>query len=185
MRKLIISLVILFLLISEGKTQTPTNGIYRITKLSLKGNFSFADARLLQLMSSRPPSLRQRVLDRAELPPYTETLIENDLKQLIRFYRQEGFLDAVAIVAEKRINEKKHTVALVIEVIEGIPIKVESVAIDFDLHKEENQAAFLRSHVLAVLQLKPGKRFRDESFYRDVDRLQQALADLGYPYARI
>lgn len=144
-----------------------------IAEVVFIGNRSFDDDELSEAM---PKTGTGNFLFGQE---YIETDVDADLVQLEQFYRGKGFLDATATLVDRTYNADKTEVTITIEIKEGEPYVVRSVAI-------EGMTRFDPAVVIPELETKVGDRY--ESFFKifkDVTELRKKYYDEAYVNVRI
>ncbi len=156
---------------------------YEVRKISFKGNKTLDKEFLLERLTMKEVSWFQKRILKKDPYLYNDELINLDLERLHRIYQTEGFLEATVNLQPPKIDEKKKTVKLTIEIDEGKPVVVDSIS--FQLTDEECKVKMdsLTKKVLREVKLKPGDRFRDDGLKGDILTIENAFKNLGYAYA--
>lgn len=141
---------------------------FEVRKINFKGNKTLEKDFLLERMAMKEVSWLQKKLTKKEPFLYNYELIQLDLERLRRIYQSEGFLEAHVQLQPLKINEKKKTVKLTIEVKEGEAVVVDSI--DFELVEAAASVKTdsLAKEVLKEVKLEKGDRFRDEALLDDI-----------------
>ena len=105
--------------------------------------------------------------------------LEYDPLRVRDYYMQNGYLDAKVEKPFVRVDFDNYTSQMSYAITEGEIYTVENIYIyqEQEVTSEEN----LRKQV----KLKSGKPFNIQTFREDMDRLKNAVADLGYAYVDI
>src|SRR5690554_4427187 len=115
-----------FLLLAEI-FQLSAQENYEVRKITFKGNKTLKKDFLLEKMAINEVSWIEKVATKKEPFLFSRELMDLDLDRLKRIYQSEGFLQAEPSVKEILSNDKKQTVKIVIEVIEGEPVVTDTV----------------------------------------------------------
>lgn len=105
---------------------------------------------------------------------YSERKLRQDLVQLRKLYRQEGYRDVVVDFAPPRFSEDGSSVDLTILIDEGRLYRVASIDI-------VGVKAFTKEEVLARVKTKPGDPYTFERVMSDVRAIQRFYGERGYP----
>ena len=155
---------------------------YEIRNIGFRGNNTLDEEFLLERMALKEVSWLEKVLTDKEPVLYSKELVERDLERLIRIYQSEGFLEAKASLMEPKLNDKKETMKLMIEVKEGEPMIIDSVSVRFVSEMENVDVDSLQAKLFKNLELAKGERFRDAGLKTDIQQIKDALKSLGYAY---
>ncbi len=201
MRYLVLILFIGFLLTGGYGSRLFAQENYEIRNVKFHGNKTLSSSFLLDHMGIKKVSGLEKLLTKKQPSIYNETMISLAMERLTRTYQSEGFLDVKDSLLPPEMNNKKQTVKLTINIVEGKPVLVDSVKISLSPGKNEIRPVqsspgsgssiqslnfdSLRKKVIRKLELKKGKRFRDESLYNDVSLIEDALQQKGYAYANV
>jgi len=119
------------------------------------------------------PWSRKRYFDRRAF--------EADLKRIEAFYRDRGFPDARVRSFDIRLNEAQDKVDVIVDIVEGEPIRVEAIELrGFDVLPADRQRALQET-----LPLQPGRPLDRQLATASRERAVNALRDDGYPYAQV
>ncbi len=154
--------------IEEGKK------IY-ITSIEFTGNEIFSDKELKKVMLTEEKSIlswftNSGILDRDKL--------EYDTLQLTSFYNNHGYINVQVGEPGITYNEEKHGLNITIPIIEGDQYMVNTVGIEGDLIRPENE-------LLGYVEVDEEVAFNREVMYNDIDTLKNIYGDKGYAYADI
>ncbi len=160
---------------------------YGIRKISFRGNRILASDRLLKKITMYGTSSFQQTFLMKRPFIYDENILESDLKNLTRFYQQEGFLNVQIDLSNVQFDDKNRTVTISINVKENAPIEVRSIRYEF-ISDPENISLATREVVLkrhSSRGLKSGERFREELLDADKRDIINVLSNLGYAFPHI
>jgi len=143
----------------------------RIKAIKFKGNKAFNSFTLTMKTKTRAyfPIVWPGVLD--------DEIFERDLETLQRFYRANGYLDAV-VTADKKFDEKRKWLTLTVIVEEGALWHVRNISVtgNHDVPEEE-----LRE----VLEIEGGQAYRREDMRAQVRKIEFLYGDKGYIEAHV
>lgn len=148
-----------------------------VHSIEFEGNKSFSSEQLYKKIQTRV----QTFLRNTFLGPnakYIRTTVEEDLKTLLKFYRDEGFLDAAVGLKSVRFNKDKDRAFLTISVNEGRRYHVESVSI-------EGNQVFGTELLSKKVAIKPGDPYRKELLDKDIDAISEVYERGAYLYRHI
>jgi hypothetical protein len=122
-------------------------------------------------------------------PLYDPSVFERDLARIERWYRARGYYGARVLDARSTPDEALYgtatssdTIALQVDLTEGEPVLLHSVAIE----GTEGLEASLGSDLLeALAKLAPGDRFDEAAYDETRSTLTRTLRDAGYASAKI
>lgn len=183
MLKFLFRFIFLIVYFNGIALQVPAQDNYEVRKVTFKGNRTLDKDFLLERLAMKEVSWIEKVVLNNEPYLYNEELINLDLERLKKIYQSEGFLEANIALQPLKINDKKKTAKLTIEVKEGQPVLVDSIS--FELTGEAGNAKMdsLTKKVLRKVKLGPGNRFRDDGLMNDILIIENAFKNLGYAYA--
>ena len=137
-----------------------------VRKVDIEGHRTVTEKVLLELMQTRPGA----VLDRDVLASDVITLLER--------YRDEGYLQARIDSPGVAFNADSAAVDIVITVQEGPLVPIGKMELEGHCH-------FDRRSLENLMELRPGKIFRDDLLEADLDHILTAYENEGYPYAQV
>ncbi|WP_170830198.1 POTRA domain-containing protein [Williamwhitmania taraxaci] len=129
MRKILAEFVVVLIFTFGWSIVASAQENYAVRKVVFHGNKTLKKDILLDGMVLEPVSYLQKLLTKDEPSLYSTELINIDLKRLVSIYQSEGFLDAQAEVKSLKINDKRNTVKIIIQIQEGEPILIDTVSI--------------------------------------------------------
>lgn len=148
-----------------------------VTSIKLVGAKSVSHKKLIDGLAMRPPQRSFWVsVEKTYFDPLTHRL---DIKRIVAFYREQGFLSAKVVKAEvlKKGRVNRH---LVYYIEEGTRTKISRIKIDLA------QGSRLRPGALAsLLTVKEGSDFNYELYNLGLDELQRSLIKDGYAFAQV
>ena len=175
-------LLIIFLFLA-GTIQLLAQENYEVRKVTFTGNKTLNKDFLLEKMAIKEMSWVEKKITKKEPFLYSRELMTLDLERLKRIYQSEGFLNVKTKLQPLNVNEKKQTVKITIEVIEGEPIVSDNISMTIINNTEKLDADSLFSKISGKLNLKEGKRFRDEALKQDTRFVEDFLRSMGYAYS--
>jgi len=105
--------------------------------------------------------------------------LEYDPMRVRDYYMQHGYLDARVDRPFVRVDFDSYTAAMSYNVVEGEVYSVNDIVV-YQVEEVTDNAA-----LTALLKLEKGKTFNIKTFREDIDRLKNAVADLGYAYVDV
>lgn len=158
---------------------------FEVRNITFHGNKTLDEDFLLERMALKEVSYLEKLITNEEPFLFNRRMVELDIERLKRIYQSEGFLHVETSLKPLQINEKKQTVKLRIDVEEGEPILVDTVAILENEKLGEINMDSLQRKTFRDLQLRKGERFRDEALREDVVVVENAFRNLGYAYVQV
>lgn len=109
---------------------------------------------------------------------YKPDLLQDDLKAIEDFYHDEGYLKAVVLSHDEKLNAEKRRVAITLKVNEGVK---------YNLGKMNflGNILFDDSDLLKAFGMKKGDLLRKKDFDEGVRKMRTLYADKGYIFANI
>ncbi len=156
---------------------------YEVRKVTFKGNKTLDKEFLLDRMALKEVSWIQKTLTKKEPYLYSEELINLDLERLKKIYQSEGFLNTKVELQPLKLNDKKKTLKMIIDLEEGEPVVVDSISFELTGEVGNIKMDSLTRKVLKDIKLGNGQRFRDEALMDDILIIENALKNMGYAYA--
>jgi outer membrane protein insertion porin family len=156
---------------------------FEVRKVTFTGNKTLKKDFLMGKMAIKEVSWIEKKFTKKEPFLYSRELMDLDLERLKRIYQSEGFLNVQTELQPLLINEKKQTVKLVIEISESEPVVTDSISITIKNGSKKLDADSLFNKISGKLNLKEGKRFRDEALKQDTRFVEDAFRSLGYAYS--
>ncbi len=142
----------------------------RIKGISVRGNKSFTDAKILKLISTRRNTLFNSGY-------YKKDVFESDLEKLADFYKREGFMD-VAVDKEFRYDSGGKNLFIIINLTEGKRYYVGTITI-------EGNKIFPEFKLRESLTMLPRSVFSQDALRADIVKLQEYYFHHGYISARV
>ncbi|WP_339735925.1 BamA/TamA family outer membrane protein [uncultured Sunxiuqinia sp.] len=174
-----------FFLIFCSGYQLAAQENYEVRRVDFHGNKTLDSDFLLDRMAVKELSYLEKLITNEQPFLFNRRLVELDMERLKRIYQSEGFLNAEVKLDPLEINEKKQIVKLSVQIEEGEPVLIDSVAI---VEKEALSGIDLDSlqkKVFREMELRNGKRFRDEWIKHDVQAVENAFRNLGHAYVKV
>ncbi|MFA5859825.1 MAG: outer membrane protein assembly factor BamA [Elusimicrobiota bacterium] len=150
---------VLTFLITEGKR-------IQIKDVAFKGNKVYKNSKLIKLMQTKKKQY------------FKQDVFDKDKDEIVKFYKNNGFLDMQLLEPEFKYNEERTETVLTIAVEEGAKYVVGEIS----FYGNE----VLKEKDLRILLLyKKGQVFSQEKFEASQMMLQQSYADSGYLRAQV
>jgi outer membrane protein insertion porin family/translocation and assembly module TamA len=112
---------------------------------------------------------------------FDRSTFEADLQRIQAFYLDRGFPDARVQSFDVQLNQAQDEVRVVVNIVEGEPVRVESIELTgFEVLSESQQRTLKES-----LPLQPGQPLDRQLAVATRDRALNLLKDEGYPYATV
>ncbi len=156
---------------------------YEVRQVNFNGNKALDDDVLLEGMAIKEVSYLEKLITKKEPSLFSRELIELDVQRVIRIYQSEGFLDVKANLRPLKLNDKKETVRITIDIEEGEPVKVDSISVKTTEKAARIDMDSLIRKTSRKLILSKGEQFRDQSLNTDVQLIRDAYRNLGYAYS--
>ena len=180
-----LGLWLIFLLLLSGGHQLCAQENYEVRQIDFHGNRTLEDEFLLDKMAFREVSYIEKLVTKTQPFLFSQRLLDLDLERLKRIYQSEGFLNAEISLNPLDIDDKKQTVKISIQVEEGEPVVVDTVAILENEAMQDLNLDSLRTKTFREMELLQGKRFRDELIEQDLQVIENAFRNLGYAYVEV
>ncbi|RMH07272.1 MAG: outer membrane protein assembly factor BamA [Aquificota bacterium] len=143
-----------------------------VVNISFKGNKTFRSGRLKDLMETKAPNILALRLR----PPFSEDLLEEDIKKIQDFYVSEGFLEAKVSYSVKKEGNRY---SIQIDIQEGPRYKLESLRI-------EGNTLFAYSELVEnILRKNKGGYYRREVIDKVKENIRRKYADIGFLNVRV
>ena len=156
---------------------------YEVRQVNFNGNKALDDDVLLEGMAIKEVSYLEKLITKKEPSLFSRELIELDVQRVIRIYQSEGFLEVKANLRPLKLNDKKETVRITIDIEEGEPVKVDSISVKTTEKAARIDMDSLIRKTSRKLILSKGEQFRDQSLNTDVQLIRDAYRNLGYAYS--
>ncbi|HGJ64533.1 TPA: hypothetical protein ENS27_03990, partial [bacterium] len=109
---------------------------------------------------------------------FDDIYYEGDIKTIPEYYRQNGFIDAKVIKAEKEFNEAKTGIKINIEVEEGPQYRVGDINVTIIPYKD-SKPIYSKKDILKQFTLKEGDLFKEMSFVEGLGLIRKMYLDKG------
>jgi len=177
--------LILILLLSSAFL-THGQDLLKIRKVSFKGNRVISNSKLKEEISIKSASRFAEWIFKKEADLFTMSLYDEDLLRIRHIYQKEGFLN-IRFDHPTIKTTSNNKVKITFNINEGKPIKINEIKYTIDSVRlyEDFLSKKIRRKITLRSELKVNRRFRDEWFYSDQAFINEAINNLGYPYAQI
>jgi len=123
---------------------------------------------------------KSKILDEVTLKSgafYSEKDLWQSTQNILELYQEEGYYLAI-VASDVKLNNPDDTMSVTFSITEGERIKIEEINF---IGNEYATPKELRK----VMKTREGKRFRDEDFESDLDRIIDHYHDRGFMYAQV
>ena len=175
----LIGIIWLLFLIVNVPGQTATDEGMHLATLRFEGNRHFSDSDLREQLFMQDRRGLARLQFWRQAPPYRETMMQRDLRGLLRFYQREGFIHAQITPEVKIISAS--AVRLIYHIVEGAQVTISLARVQVDDSSDAVEQIWQKARVKLITQMKPG--YRDENVQADLQTLTTLYANQGYAYA--
>ncbi|MGH7799487.1 MAG: outer membrane protein assembly factor BamA [Thermodesulfobacteriota bacterium] len=166
-------LVVIAITLSLNPARCETNNqIVRISKIKIKGAENVSIKEIKEKIGTEFPSIRPWAKD----PDFDEEILKDDMVRIQRLYADHGYYDANAEYKLK-YNDKKDRVEISIKIVEGKPVILKDLNIDFleDLNED------VKEDILDTLPIKVDKTFSSIKYQQAKLVISAILSNNGYP----
>lgn len=160
---------------------------YTLIDLEFEGNINFSDSEIEEKISVYSVNSFEVYILQKDRFVFSRDMLTADIKNLVRFYQQEGYLGIRIDYSVQNLNSADQTLDLLISIIEGAPVLVDSVSFRFvpdSATAEKLDVASLMPDE-SKLSMRKGERFRDALVESDQKRIVKQYLDSGYPYVEV
>lgn len=158
----------------------------RIWKVSIEGNKRFEDIVIKRYIASEQPSVWKKLtFFRRNGYQVSDLEIRKDIIRIERFYQRRGFNDVEVMYSLNSLGKKwkKH---LIFTVVEGTPIRIDSVEVQLATATDQDSIYIGQSgdfaNTLRRLPYRKGRVYEPIEETEVITRIDQSLRQDGYPY---
>jgi len=144
-----------------------------VRSIRFEGNEHFSEKELKKEMKTQEKDWLHWITDSGVLDQET---LKQDVERLSDFYYNRGYIRNK--VGTPRIETQADSIHIIIPIEEGPVYTVRAIRLEGDLLEEEGA-------MKAFLSLKEGNPFSREKLRKDMEKLTERYADLGYAYAEV
>ena len=148
----------------RGNAEKPER--WKIKSVTFENNLVYTDRQLYRMIVSRPPSLLSSTV-------YQNEIFEQDLESIIRFYHQNGYLEASVVDSRIERDSSRHEVHLTITLEEGEVTRIEGLSV-------LGNRAFNDESLLGLVRMKAGDPLNRLKVEEALLALLRFYADHGY-----
>lgn len=142
-----------------------------VREIRIEGNRFFTAKRIKKLMATR--------VHRFFTPGvFQEKYFQGDLKKILSFYRNEGFLKVKIVGTKERLEKSRGWMYLTIKIKEGPRFKVGKIKI-------AGNARFSTEEIRKELKMVPGDIYSPDGLQQDGRRIKLFYAHKGYIFAEV
>ncbi len=185
MRNYIHTFLCFFLLIGTGVLFGQEG--YLLTDLIISGNQSFSDDELTSQTSLFTLSWFEKTILRKDKFVFSDEYLEADIKKLVFFYQQQGFLQVDISYQYLDIDHENRSLDLEIIIFENGAVSIGEVNFTFgdDIHRDIGKTDSLIKDLLPGLRLQNGQRFQDSYLETDKELIIKKFLNAGYAYVDV
>ena len=179
--------LIIGLFIFTGATSLYGQDGYILNNLYYSGNQSFSDDELTNQISLFTLSWFEKAILRKDKFVFSEEYLEADIKKLIFFYQQNGFLEIEITHQYLELDHENRSLDLEIIISENQAVYVSDVNFSFGEYNypEGDKSDSLIREIRPFLQLKNSQRFQDSYLQTDKELIIKRFLNAGYAYADV
>jgi outer membrane protein insertion porin family len=144
---------------------------WKIKSVTFENNRAYTDQRLCKIMVSRPPSLFGSTV-------YRKDIFEEDMKNIVLFYHQNGYLEARVVDFRVEGDSSRNEVRLIVVLEEGKLTRIEGLGVF-------GNRAFNDARLLEHIKIKTGDPLNRIKVEKSLLDLLRFYADCGYLEADI
>lgn len=183
MRNLVRTILPVMLTIHLACLTASSQENYEVRQIKFHGNKTLDKEILQEGMATKGVSYLEKLITKKEPSRFSEELIKLDIERVNRIYQREGFLETLVTPRPFKVNDKKHTISITMDIREGEPIGVDSIFLNASPKTAGINTDPLFRKMAAKMELKAGSRFRDAALNADLQRIRDAYRNLGHAYA--
>ena len=160
---------------------------YHLDNLDFIGNESFSDKTLAEQTSLYTLSWFEKNILRKDKFIFSEQYLKADIKKIVRYYQQHGFIDVNVIYNYSNIDHENRSLQLEIIISEEGSVSVEEVIYKLSSENSgsENIADSLFEVIRSDQELKKGTRFQDSFLESDKNRIINHYLNSGFAYVEV
>ncbi len=161
----------------ESKNAEPEDeSVIRISKIKIKGAKAVSKQDIERSIGTEFPSIKFWV----KKPEFNEEVLKDDMIRIKRVYASRGYYDAEASYKLK-FNKDETRVEITITIVEGEPVKLTSLNLEYDGDVSEKTKKEIRKKI----PLKVDKNFSPNGYQQTKGVISEILSNEGYPKAEI
>ena len=157
-----------------AQSTSPPEEKVQVRKIIFHGNDHIPAKEIKEIMHTKEKSWN--IFKKA---PYSEMILEEDLKKIEKFFKSRGFYHAK--VENVRVREKDKEVVIEIWIKEGPPTIIKEITWNIKNHFPEN----LKERLQNTISLKVGDIFTTEGYRNIKKSLVGFLLEHGYPKSEV
>ncbi len=175
--------LVLFIAVIYG-AQMYAQENYRVREIRFTGNENLSSSTLREQLYMHSTSWLEELFG-SDSFLFSKQILQDDLKNLVRYYQRKGFLNARLEDPVVIADHDGQTVTVHIPVHEGVPVTVDTVTVLFPDLDSTSQAMRDSIWDIAIddIVLKKGVRFRDDDLLQDRGTIVSTFSNAGFPFA--
>ena len=167
----VIALILIMLMVMVSGLQAKKKNAYKITSITFEGNNVYRSRTLQEVMVTRASKFLSSAY-------YYPEIFSEDLKNLVLFYNQNGYLQAKISDYSLDRNDEKKQISIVIKIFEGEPTYIEGIAIF-------GNTVFSNSTLQKAIGMQKGHLLQQKKVQDATYKLLTMYADEGYLDAEV
>ena len=178
-------LLILFAL--TGTTLLYGQEGYTLEDIYIIGNESFSDEELVNQTSLYTLSWFEKTILRKDKFIFSEEYLGADIKKMIKFYQQNGFIDVDLVHRYSNVDHENRSLELEIIISENGYVSVNEISYTFFSENQDTEIIpdSLFNSIRSDLELKKGTRFQDSFLQSDKNRIINHFLNFGFAYVEV
>lgn len=149
--------------------------VAKIRRINFIGNHAFSERTLNKQLTVSTPGLFTFITQKDR---YSQEKLEESLDNVRNYYLDRGYLKFAVVSSQVSITPDRKSIYVTIVVDEGVPYKVDGIALTGDL-------ILPREELLKHLRIKPGDTFSRQAIIDGEKNVSEALGDKGYIFATV
>lgn len=158
-----------------------------IERIDFTGNKAFTDLVLIEQLRHKPRSILQWVAGQSEFTIYQDSLLQEDIQNLLYYYRERGYFQT-KVEARVEPGTRPGRIILLFEMEEGNPLRARNLEFSIlapDSIAEELRSSFLNSQFWRSNNYIPGNILEPIRREQMVQQLSIGLRERGFAYSTI
>lgn len=152
----------------EVKFTIDEKGVLKVRTISVVGNKTFPAKRIIKIMKTRTAWLFNSGI-------YKEDILQDDVKRITDFYKNEGFTD---VIVDKKIELENKSVHVKMTVEEGKRYYIGKVGV-------EGYKEITANEITTARKLKEGDIYSEQSVYDESAKIREVYVDKGYIFSQV
>ncbi len=143
--------------------------LVRVRRVSFTGNYHYSDKKLMKLMSTKP----RKFFGLLAKGVYSESILKEDIERIAKFYRSEGYLNAIVGIGKVEYNESRTEMYITVYIEEHELFHVGRISF-------KGVRYFTEQEIESRLRLKEKGPFRVSDYVADLATIKKMYAEMAY-----